>query len=241
MSLKLFVDFDGTITVNDVGNQFFLTFGGPICNDLVRQYHEGHLTAQQCFRSELQAIGRISLAECEAFVARQEVTPGFPRFVDFCRNAGIDVAIVSDGLDFYIRRILELNGVAGVEVFSNILRFSPGADGKAGLALEFPYSSAECGRCACCKRNIVLTHAGEDDIIGYVGEGFSDQCAAEYADIVFAKDALQRYCQEKNISYYAYVDFHDVVTQLGLLLRRKRLRKRRRAELKRREAFICET
>jgi 2-hydroxy-3-keto-5-methylthiopentenyl-1-phosphate phosphatase len=240
MSLKLFVDFDGTITTEDVGNQFFLTFGGPVCSDLVQQYHEGRLTAQECFRREIQAIGAISLKDLEVFVARQSLTPGFRRFVDFCRKAEIEVAIVSDGLDFYIRDILQQNGVGGVQFYSNIVRFSPSGDGRADLTLEFPYSCSECGRCACCKRNIVLTSTGEQDIIGYIGEGFSDQCAAEYADIVFAKDDLQRYCQEKNISYYPYQDFDDVVERLTLLLKRTRLRKRRRAELKRREAFVRE-
>lgn len=240
MNLKLFVDFDGTITLDDVGNQFFLTFGGPVCNDLVRQYHDGLLSAQECFRREVDAIGTVAPEACDAFVDRQKVSEGFPRFIDFCRSSGIDVSIVSDGLDYYINRILERNGVAGVPVFCNTLRFTPAENGKAALAILFPHECTECMRCACCKRNIVLTRSGEDDIIGYIGEGFSDQCAAEYADIVFAKDALQRYCQEKNISYYPYGDFNDVVARLEGLLRRKRLRKRRRAELKRREAFVNE-
>jgi 2,3-diketo-5-methylthio-1-phosphopentane phosphatase len=240
MNLKLFVDSDGTITLDDVGNQFFLTFGGPACNDLVRQYHDGLLSAQELFRREAAAIGSVAPEACDAFIDRQKVSAGFPRFIDYCRSSGIGVAIVSDGLDYYINRILVRNGITGVPVFCNRLRFTAAENGKSALAIEFPYECTECQRCACCKRNIVLTRSGEDDIIGYIGEGFSDQCAAEYADIVFAKDSLQRYCQEKNISYLPYGDFNDVVARLETLTRRKRLRKRRRAELKRREAFVNE-
>ena len=87
----------------------------------------------------------------------------------------------------------------------------------------------------------MLTHASDDDIIVYIGEGYSDRCPAQYADIVFAKDKLQTYCQQENISYYLYASFFDVTTRLTELLGRRQLRKRRRAELKRREAFSRES
>ena len=86
----------------------------------------------------------------------------------------------------------------------------------------------------------MLTHSGEDEIIVFVGEGYSDRCPAEYADIVFAKDALQTYCQERNISYFLYTSFADVVSRLTNLLEGKNIRKRRNAELRRREAFLAE-
>ena len=64
---------------------------------------------------------------------------------------------------------------------------------------------------------------------------------ARYADIVFAKDDLQAFCQRENISYYLYESFHDVTGRLTELLDRRQLRKRRRAELKRMEAFQRES
>jgi 2,3-diketo-5-methylthio-1-phosphopentane phosphatase len=240
MALKLFVDFDGTITRTDVGDQFFLTFGGPLCQAVVDDYHAGIIGARECFRREAAAIASLRNSTLEDFLARQEQTPGFGRLLSYCRDADIDVTVVSDGLDLYIRKIFALHGIDGPRVFSNRATLTPRTDGTQGIALEFPYGCAECDQCACCKRNVLLTEAGEEDIIAYVGEGFSDRCAVEYADIVFAKDGLQRYCQEKNISHYLYGDFHHVVERLESLLRRNRLRKRKRAELKRRAAFLSE-
>jgi 2,3-diketo-5-methylthio-1-phosphopentane phosphatase len=241
MALKLFVDFDGTVTTQDVGNAFFRHFGGPVCDRLVGEYRDGKISAQECFRGETAAIGRLPLAEAEAFLRQQKISSGFEAFVEFCRTRGIEFHIVSDGLDYYVARILALNGFEGVSVFANRLSFSGEEEGSANLTVSFPYGTAECDRCACCKRNIILTRAGEDDVIGYIGEGFSDRCAAQYADIVFAKDELQKYCQQENISYYLYSNFHDVVARLELLVARKTLRKRRRAENKRREAFMSES
>jgi len=240
MALKLFVDFDGTVTTRDVGNAFFRRFGGTVCDGLVHEYRDGKISAQECFRREAAAIGRLPVEEAEAFFREQQVSPGFDDFVGFCRARGIEFHIVSDGLDYYIGRILAINDIEGVSVFANRLTLSGAEDGSATLSVSFPYGTAECDRCACCKRNILLTKAGEEDVIGYIGEGYSDRCAVQYADIVFAKDELQKYCQQENISYYVYDDFHDVVARLEQLVARKTLRKRRRAEIKRREAFMSE-
>jgi 2-hydroxy-3-keto-5-methylthiopentenyl-1-phosphate phosphatase len=83
----------------------------------------------------------------------------------------------------------------------------------------------------------MLSLAGEDDVIGYVGDGFSDQCPVQYADLVFAKGELQKFCQRENISYHLYSSFADVVDRLKPLLEKSILRKRRRAEMMRRALF----
>jgi 2-hydroxy-3-keto-5-methylthiopentenyl-1-phosphate phosphatase len=88
----------------------------------------------------------------------------------------------------------------------------------------------------------MLSLSADEDIIIYVGEGYSDRCPVRFADVVFAKDDLLRHCQEENISYYAYRQFCDVEERLRQLLaggdRKGGLRKRRQAELARREVFL---
>jgi 2,3-diketo-5-methylthio-1-phosphopentane phosphatase len=239
MALKIFVDFDGTVTKQDVGNAFFETFGGPGYRDTLKEYESAAISAQETFRRGIRAIGSARTSEIDEFLRRQAIDESFIEFCEFCRENGIEFHIVSDGLDLYIRKILEFHGALGVSFFSNGVKVLPEDGDRCSLEIQFPYSDAECTRCACCKRNIILTRTGEDDIIAYVGEGYSDRCAAQYADIVFAKDSLQSFCQRENISYFPYSSFHDVVGRLKGLLTKK-LRKRRRAELMRRSAFICE-
>lgn len=242
MGLKVFVDFDGTITVNDVGNSFFRRFGGCECDLLVQRYRSGELTAVECFRREAEAVGVVDRQEADAFVRGQEIDPTFRDFALFCKSRGMELTILSDGLDYYVQEILRKHSLDDIPAFANHAEFvEHGAGGRARLELRFPYTDAECTRCACCKRNLMLTHAGEEDVIAFVGEGFSDACPAQYADIVFAKDELQQFCQTANISYYLYSSFADVQGRLAELLDSPRgLRRRRQAELKRREAFISE-
>jgi 2,3-diketo-5-methylthio-1-phosphopentane phosphatase len=241
MALRLFIDFDGTITREDVGNLMFREFGGPACDELVRDYREERISAVECFRREAAAMGPVRPTDVDRLVRSREIDEGFPALATFCREENIGLSIVSDGLDFYITTILEQHGIDGLPVFANQAKFHPAGSGLATLALSFPYQDAECTRCACCKRNIILTGSGDEDVIGYIGEGYSDMCPARYADIVFAKSSLQTFCQKENISYYSYVTLHDVVERLrGLMSTGRKIRKRRRAELRRRDAFLKE-
>ena len=242
MAIEVFVDFDGTITNQDVGNAFFYKYvGHPRYDELLQEYKAERISAQECFRRGIAAIGRLRRDEAATFVRSQEIDPSFKEFVAFCRDKGIEFHVVSDGLDFYINEVFEANGIEGVSVFSNALEFVPaGGDTTHELRIGFPYADAECERCACCKRNIMVNRTTDEDIIVYVGEGYSDQCPAQYADVVFAKDELQTFCQQQNISYYLYDSFHDVVERLNILLAKKRLHKRLAAERKRNELFMRE-
>ena len=91
--------------------------------------------------------------------------------------------------------------------------------------------------CGNCKRNHVLTLSADDDIIVYIGDGISDRCPVRYADIVFAKGSLIRYCQAQNVTYHEFKTFSDVTRRLELIVQRKRIKKRREAEMARREVF----
>ena len=49
----------------------------------------------------------------------------------------------------------------------------------------------------------------------FVGDGYSDRCAALAADRVFARDGLAGYLDERGVHYEPFEDFE----QLGALLR----------------------
>lgn len=251
MAVKVFMDFDGTVTVRDVGNDVFGRFSGGRNQEAIDRYHDERLSAHDLFQIEAALAGAVSHDELNALIDAEVIDDGFVRFIAFCRTRDLDPCILSDGLDYYVDRILLRSGAGEVPRFANHLRLIgavPASDasqagdgaGRVTLALEFPAGNADCDRCACCKRNIMLGRAGEEDVIVYVGEGYSDRCPARYADLVFAKKSLQTYCQNENISYLPYTTFDDVRTQLGHLLEKGAVRKRRRAELERRAAWRAE-
>jgi 2,3-diketo-5-methylthio-1-phosphopentane phosphatase len=247
-SIKIFTDFDGTITIKDVGDSMFERFGGSRCLEYINEYQSGLISAAECFRKESAACGEVDRNALDAFLDAQPVDMTFNAFADFCKLHNAGLTIFSDGMDYYIRRILNRMGAGNVPFYSNTLNLVP-LNGSSLFRFEpeFPYLSESCDRCACCKRNIMLTHSEDDDILICVGEGYSDRCAVKFADVVFAKDHLAEYCLQEKLPFYEYRSFADITVKLDEMIKlheskpsKTRLHKRRQAELARREVFIAE-
>ncbi len=241
--INVFVDFDGTITQGDVGDLFFERFGGKVATQAVQDYRSGLINAVECFTREANACVISTKADVDEFIDQQKIDQTFIDFIAFCNQhkdgeRQVNYFIVSDGIDYYIQRILGNNGLQKVPYFSNRITFNEKADG-IDLQIEFPYTDEECDRCASCKRNHILTLSGDDHIIVYIGEGYSDFCPVKFADIVFAKDELQTHCQKENISYNLYKNFEDIIEKLEGILNKKRIRKRQQAEFNRKEILLA--
>ena len=50
--------------------------------------------------------------------------------------------------------------------------------------------------------------------IVYIGDGFSDRCAARQADVVFAKADLAQFCQQSDIPYVSFTSFREIMDYL---------------------------
>ena len=243
--IQVFVDFDGTITKPDVGDALFEQFGGQKSLDAVQEYRKRLISAVECFRRECAACGEVEKGALDAFLASQPIDETFVRFTEFCQQRELSITILSDGMDYYITFILEHHGIGRVKFFANHLELIPiDYSSRVRFTPSFSFTDESCERCACCKRNHILTHCADDDIIVYIGEGYSDRCPVRYADIVFAKEELVDYCRQENISYFEYRTFADVENRLCNMLdisgKRSPFRKRRQAELARRDVFIAE-
>src|SRR5258706_7657716 len=166
--MKIFVDFDGTVTKQDVGDVMFERFGGTQCLAAVAEYRAGSISAVECFRRESAACGIVDADALDAFLDSREIDQTFVTFVAFCRDRDLDLTIVSDGMDYYIKRILDRHSLGDVKFYSNHLECIP-VNGMAQVRFEpsFPYTDEVCDRCACCKRNHILTHSSDDDIVVY--------------------------------------------------------------------------
>lgn len=231
---KVFVDFDGTITKLDVGNSFFRKFGNEQESlKAVDRWKSGDLSGGDLLLEEAQYVD-VTEREALDFARTCEIDGSFKDFLSFCREKNVDITVLSDGLDFYIAEIMKTNGISSLPFYSNRATFNSHT-----IKVELPYRS-DCTKCANCKGYQILTKTGPDDVIIYVGNGFSDRCGVQYADIVFAKDDLLKYCEENNITYYPFNSFDDVLAKFRKIFATGNFRKRHRAELKRREAYLAE-
>jgi len=235
MALHLFLDFDGTISTRDVGDEFFRTFGQfePIHSELLN----GKLSVAEYYRRSVFLLRNdCTPASVSQFVASQEVDAGFVALVQWCQRNNITVTIVSDGFDVYIEPMLARCDLSHIDRATNILEW----DG-ATYTPRFPGASESCTCfCASCKRNEVVTRLGEGDIAVYIGDGRSDSCAAEFADVVFAKSTLASDCTRKGIPHHPYRNLSEVMIILQGKLVEGALRPRRQAVLARMRAIQAE-
>jgi 2-hydroxy-3-keto-5-methylthiopentenyl-1-phosphate phosphatase len=231
--VHVFIDFDGTIARNDVGNEFFRAHNAfePAHTDLVT----GKISVPEFYRRACAAIpSSLSAESLSQFAAGQELDSGFASLVHWCRNHAIDITIVSDGFTSYIEPMLDHIGVRDVPVFANVLDPST-------LRPSFPNASEACTcYCASCKRNVVITNAAPDDILVYIGDGLSDTCAASHCDVIFAKSELAAFCSAERIPHHPWKHLSDVERILEQYRRQHSFRPRRQAVLARKRAIEAE-
>ncbi len=69
--------------------------------------------------------------------------------------------------------------------------------------------------CATCGQPCKRSTLPVDGEVVYVGDGYSDRCAALAADRVFARRGLAAYLDEQGVAYERFDDLHDVATRLA--------------------------
>jgi len=236
-TLKVFVDFDGTITLEDVGEAIFKKFGETekvkrIIEDLLSD----KISSRQCWDELCDSVDNINKAELDEFIDLLDVDPTFIHFIKFCSENKIDMVVLSDGFDYYIDRLFNKAGLSGLKYYSNKLF----VDDKGILKAEYPYFDVDSPTSANCKKNHIINHSSDDEYTVYIGDGNSDKEAAQYCDFIFAKDGLARFCSMERISFYPFRDFNEVQNKLTELMLKKNLRKRHQAQLKRKSAYMAE-
>ncbi|MDP6349371.1 MAG: MtnX-like HAD-IB family phosphatase, partial [Chloroflexota bacterium] len=210
MGRKFLLDFDGTVVTEDVGHQVLVHFGDDEVKEIDDRWVAGEITTRE--RAEAQfVLMNISEDELVEFVDGFELDPFFGEFCRYCRAAGIEFEIVSDGFDFYIERLLHRAGLGEVPVTCNTLEF---VDGR--IRLGFPHEGDGDGRFGVAKDVLLKRAQAEFEVVGYAGDADSDKPAAGVADVLFAKEkkALARYCKKEGIAYTPYTHFGDIIAAL---------------------------
>jgi 2-hydroxy-3-keto-5-methylthiopentenyl-1-phosphate phosphatase len=209
LSRTIAVDFDGTVTEIDLLDTIARDFGDPVVYQEVEDgLHGGTMALRDVITREFEPV-QSPLEEVVGWeLDNVRVRDGFREFVELARERGWRVVIVSSGFHELIEPILEREGVE-VELHAN--RVDPRPE---GWRVEWRYDST-CDSCGeSCKRSIVQALAGDDELI-YIGDGYSDRCAAEASDRVFATRGLAAYLDERGIPYERFDDFNDVVRGLA--------------------------
>jgi 2-hydroxy-3-keto-5-methylthiopentenyl-1-phosphate phosphatase len=199
--MTLILDWDGTATIEDTLIVALREFGDwQVYLDAAAALQRGEITLHEEIRRDAESI-TTPIDEVVAWLRENlELRPGFHELAEAYRPL-----IVSSNFRQLIEPILEREGVE-LEVRANEVEWHPN-----GWRATFRNGEV-CGTCGePCKR-ADLPANGE---VVYVGDGYSDRCAAQAADRIFARDGLARYLDEQDVTYEPFDDLHDVARALG--------------------------
>lgn len=205
--MHVFCDFDGTISLKDTTDEILTRYADPEWEAIEQEWKEGAIGSAECMRRQIPLI-RASKATLDDALDGLEIDPTFPEFVNYCEDANLPLTVISDGVDYFIQRILGRYHLGHLPVIANRLTISP--EGRYQLSSPFgnPDCTFESGVCKC--RQI----GSRTGMRIFVGDGRSDFCAAGSADVLFAKHTLARHCTEQRIHFHPYQQFCDVQSML---------------------------
>ncbi len=211
----LFIDFDGTISEKDVIDRILEEFADERWIEIEAQWTSGAIGSRECLQKQF-ALVKAAPAELDEFLDTLKLDEGFPTLLRICEETQIDLHIVSDGFDYYIRRMLE-KSVPTRQLTNKIgiaaNRLIP--HGRNDWRTEFPYFETVCSDgCATCKPAVMQMKNPFAAPSIFIGDGLSDRFAAKSADIVFAKKKLSEFCLENRIPQTAYSGLKQVAENL---------------------------
>ena len=202
-------DFDGTITKTDTLSKFLEDYADPKWLDIENDWREGKFGSQECLVKQFALVPNLTPELIDNFLDTMEIDEGFIPFALRAKKNGIPIVILSDGLDYFINKILEKNKIDFVNVITNHAYF--GGKYNTDFIIEFPNDSKHCSNNAgTCKCKVVKNLIKRYKKVVYIGDGASDFCVSKEPDIVYAKSGLAEYCKRNNLKHIEFKNYSDI-------------------------------
>lgn len=213
MKTAIQLDFDGTVTVEDISYLLLDTFVGDAWHTWKEAYASGKTTVGAFNRNVfgMMKADREAMTDLVLTSNRVVIRSGFREFIDYCRDKGYKIIITSNGLRFYIEAILGKLGITGIEIFAAENEFFSGGVNVRYLGPDG--DEVEDGFKETCARD--LKRRGFD--IVFAGNGNSDIHPARLARCVFATEDLLERCREEGLPHYPFMDFTDILRTMKSL------------------------
>ena len=207
--LLIACDFDGTITRQDTLVEILDRYGSSGWAKIQARVVSGEISIREGLSSEMQSVQATREQIQQLLSARIEMDPTFPDFFHTMRRQGIPLVILTGGFDLCVETVFKKSGLWPVPLLSNRLRLNEGC-----WQVDFPYASARCESCGHCKGDSVRNWVRRGHATVFIGNGVTDRCAAEAAELTFAKDELGTWCRKRGIPAVPFETFTDIHQEL---------------------------
>ena len=207
----VFCDFDGTVTSVDTFDAVAARAAPELWADLKAQLFNFEITLLQGMQALADALTPHDLQAMVDYMGEYAPRPCFLPFLAELERAGVPFVLVSGGLVPLVEEVLgahrhRLDQLIAAEVL-------PHPDG--GLRFESPFAN---GQELVAKAEVVKRYGRGRSVV--IGDSITDLGMAEVADLVFAREPLSGWLEQRGIAFYPWDSFADVeavLRQQGLL------------------------
>jgi 2,3-diketo-5-methylthio-1-phosphopentane phosphatase len=207
----LVLDFDGTVTSKDIGDEVASRFAPPSWREIDDAWVRNEISLPEAQR-RIWALARCERDEAVAWSREVGVLrPGLEPLLAAVERSGGLAWLASGGFDFYIEALLAGQLGRFQRTWFNRTRF---IDGR--VEIDFAEAAIGCERCAVCKGKVCDAARAEGARVVFVGDGASDRCVIGRADVVcaVAGSLLARTCEERGVAYRPITTLEDVIAAL---------------------------
>ena len=209
---RVLLDFDGTFVESNVAISLVERFcpdGRRLAREVDLALHEGRMTLREAWARQVGLLPVDRRAEMVEFVRKEvPLRAGARRLVRVLEHAKVPTTILSGGLEFFIRPVLDREGLR-LPVLADATEIAP----EGSWRVVHPYGHSTCRLCGICKAKLVAPYDGALPTV-YVGDGSTDRYAAEVASVVFARARLLAYCESAGIPHFPFESLDVVADQL---------------------------
>lgn len=214
--LAVLLDFDGTLTQRDLGEQLLDAFADSRWRNEAVAMRAGRVSFKVMNEREFAYLPADKRQKMEKYATEHaRLRDGALELVSYCEEKGIPVEIVSGGLDFYIRAVLTKFGLGHLPVLC--LKQADFTKGN-GVVVGYPDGVAVCETTGACKCSRLWSYQERGYRVLFIGDGSSDRCIAAKADVLYARGSLARFCSDQGIPFTEYESLNEVTDSLHRLL-----------------------
>lgn len=210
--IKIFCDFDGTITATDniiaIMNHFVPDKAAPIVKKILAK----EISIKDGVAKMFALLPSSSKEDIISYLQENAIIrDGFAEFMMFVRDKKIPFFVVSGGIDFFVEPMLTPFGPYEA-IYSNHSNFT-----REHIEVLYPHTCDElCTNfvtqgCGCCKPTIMRKHSDETFFNIIIGDSITDFEAAKQADFVIARDILLENCEKNGLSHKPFTTFYDCI------------------------------
>jgi 2-hydroxy-3-keto-5-methylthiopentenyl-1-phosphate phosphatase len=204
----IFCDFDGTITNSDNIISLMREFAPPEWEVIKNKILAQEISIEEGVGSMFSLLPSQWKEKLTDYITEKAVIrEGFKEFVQFTKEQGIPLYIVSGGIDFFVKPLLK-GLINEGQLYCNASDFND-----EFIKIVWPYSCDDLcsNKCGCCKPSLIRKLVEKDDYKIVIGDSITDLQAAKLADEVIARDFLLTKCRELQLNHHSFSTFFDVI------------------------------